>query len=71
MDPTIARLILATLNLILTGVQLAPEAKRRASALKAMLTKIVQENRDPTDEEWAAIDAADDDLEARLRAAGL
>jgi hypothetical protein len=61
------------LGLIKLGIELAQGAyEGRQSALKArdLVLEMVGQGRDPTDAEWAALNAATDDLHAKIQEAG-
>jgi len=50
------------IDLIMLGVQLAPQVKASFATLKAELQVFVDEGRDPTPEEWGVVNAKIDSL---------
>ncbi len=68
MNPQTALMILRMVDLLAAGLQLAPEIRARYAATSAKVKKMVTEGREPTPEEWAALDAETDDLLAQINA---
>ena len=62
-------LISKVLDMILMGVQMIPAVKAEMEELKGKLGEMVAEGRDPTPEEWDALNLSIEDKLARLRAA--
>ena len=62
-------LISKVLDMILMGVQMIPAVKAEMEELKGKLSEMVAEGRDPTPEEWDALNLSIEDKLARLRAA--
>lgn len=56
---------LKVLDIVLLGITLAPEARHAAERLAETLRRL--DGNDPTDAQWAAIDAETDALIAGLR----
>ena len=62
MSPEVALLIVRILDLLAFGLRHAPEMVAEVRTLNAKVREMVEQNRDPSPEEWA-------DLEARLERA--
>jgi len=62
MTPEMVLLILRVLDLLAFGLRHAPEMVAEVQTLNAKVREMVEQNRDPSPEEWA-------DLEARLERA--
>ena len=60
-------LIIKLIDLILIGVAVAPRVAAEMEALKGRLAEMVAEGREPTPEEWDALNAEIDDKIAQLR----
>lgn len=59
--------VLKLVDLVATAAVMLPEIRARYDALSALVKTMVEEGRDPTPEEWAALNAETDDLMAQLR----
>jgi hypothetical protein len=66
MSPSSALLIIRLIDLLALGMTVAPEIMARYSALRDKVRQMVEEGRDPTPEEWAAMDAETSDLLGKL-----
>lgn len=60
-------LILKLLDVLALGLRVAPDAMTRYAALRKTVGEMVAEGRDPTPEEWAALNAETDDLMDTIR----
>ena len=60
-------LILRLLDLIALGASLAPEIMARYRDVSAKVRAMVEEDRDPTPEEWGELDAETEDLYRRIQ----
>lgn len=52
MNPTTAMMILKLLDLLVLGINLAPEIKRSFLENKSKIQKMIEEERNPTIDEW-------------------
>lgn len=62
MNTQTAHAIIKSMDLLAKMAIIVPEQQERYLALNADIRKMVEEGRDPTDEEWAEIDAETDAL---------
>lgn len=69
MNPATALLILRVLDMLVAGLELAPALKRRASGATARIKVMIEEDRDPTPEEWDELLVETDNLTDSIRAA--
>jgi len=60
-------LVLRMIDLLALGVGLAPEIRTRFDETNGRIRALVAEGRDPTPEEWSALDAETEDLFRRLQ----
>ncbi len=67
MSPKTSLLILRLLDLIALGASLAPEIMARYRDISAKVRTMVEEDRDPTPEEWGELDAETEDLFRRIQ----
>lgn len=65
-----AIIILRVLDTLMSVVAFKPEATEAAQELVDQIRLMVNENRDPTDEEWAALNNKTIDLLTRLDSRG-
>lgn len=68
MNPQTILLILKAMDLVVAGVQLVGESKARYNRLSGLIRTLVEEERDPTEEEFAALMAESDAATARIEA---
>ena len=67
MSETTLLLILRILDLLALGLKLAPELQARYNRLTGRLKLMVQEGRNPTEQEFAEILDETDDLSKRIQ----
>lgn len=67
MNPSTMLAVLKIVDLVATAAVMLPEIRARYDTLSSMVKTMVEEGRDPTPEEWAALNAETDDLMAQLR----
>lgn len=60
--------ILRLVDLLAAGLQLAPEVKARFDASSEKVKQMVAEGRDPTPEEWDALNAETEELMSQIAA---
>ena len=54
---TALSLVIRVIDVVTSGLSLAEDVKVKYSAIRKQIKTLVKENRDPTPEEWAALDA--------------
>ena len=69
MGPATATLALRVIDLLIAGAVLLPQIKGRAQRARDRIQVMIDENRDPTQEEWDEILGESDSLSAEIRAA--
>lgn len=67
MDPTVALLIIKVLDLIASGLELAPELAARKDRYLTMIRAMIEEDRGPTDAEWDELLAESDSITDQIR----
>jgi hypothetical protein len=67
MNPRTAQLILRLLDMIALGASLAPEIMARYRDTSAKVRTMVEEGRDPTQDEWGELDAETEDLFRKIQ----
>lgn len=67
MNPSTMLAVLKIVDLVATAAVMLPEIRARYDALSGMVKTMVEEGRDPTPEEWAALNDETDDLMNQLR----
>lgn len=67
MNPSTMLAVLKIVDLVATAAVMLPEVRARYDALSAMVKLMVEEGRDPTPEEWAALNDETDSLMEQLR----
>lgn len=58
--------VLKIVDLVATAAVMLPEVRARYDELSGMVKGMVEEGRDPTEEEWATINAETESLMAQL-----
>lgn len=61
------QVILGLLDLIVSGVKMIPKARREYDNVRARVQKFIDEGRDPTPEEWAALIAKTKSTSERIK----
>lgn len=69
MNAQTALLIVRVLDILIAGLDLVPALRERASASTARIRRMIEEDRAPTDAEWAELLAETDELTAAVRLA--
>lgn len=69
MDPATIALILKALDVVASGLALAPELKARYDFYRAKIDGMIAEGRAPTEAEFAELMAEGDDLTKAIAAA--
>lgn len=69
MNPATALLILRMVDLLAAGLQFTGESRARYDRLSAKVKTMIEEGRDPTEQEFDELFAESDALTERLRAA--
>lgn len=69
MSPQTSLLILRLIDLIALGATLAPEITERYRDIAARVRVMVEEDRDPTQDEWDELEAETDDLFRQIQEA--
>jgi len=64
---TIVTMIFRALDIIVDVINMAPKAKAQYASVSALVRQMGNENRDPTPEEWAALDAVTEDNHNRIQ----
>lgn len=67
MDPMVALLLVRVIDLIASGIELLPEANARKDKYLGMIRTMVEEDRSPTDAEWADLLGDTDDVTNEIR----
>lgn len=62
MTPSTTLLVLRMLDLVAAAAIMAPELRARYKSLQSKVETMVKEGRDPTQEEWAELDAETEKL---------
>jgi hypothetical protein len=69
MNPATVLLILKGLDMLAAGLEWAAEERAQWDAWSARLKELIESGESPTEEEYAALDAASDSITERIRAA--
>jgi hypothetical protein len=64
-----AVLALRVIDLLIAGATMIPEIKRRAASARSRIQVMIDEDRDPTSEEWDEIFGESDSLTADIEVA--
>ncbi len=70
MTPVAAMLLLRGLDLLLLGIEVAPDVAKAFGEISSDLKKIILERRDPTDEEFAKLMALADAVHQKIQEGG-
>jgi hypothetical protein len=69
MDPATLTLVLKALDIVASGLALAPELKARYDFYRAKIDQMIAEGRPPTEAEFGELLAEGDDLSKAIAAA--
>ena len=69
MSPQVLIAIISLIEHVALGLRLGPKAKKEYALLSAKVRSLVDNDRDPSAEEWADLGRSIDSASSRLRAA--